>query len=122
MFGLQGDFESYLTELKKARRRTVVFLALAVIVTLFFSITSIALLLGGTLAAPFAAPSQIMQYANVETSVNLAHFFFNIAVASLIRYWYLRQDKLTTLLTQAMVIEREHETAIRILLKQRRSR
>lgn len=118
MFGLQGDFDSYLDELRKARRRSVVFLALAIAITLFFGVASLWFLMSNQVGEP----SGWFDFANIETTLNLAHFFFNVAVATLMRYWYLRQDKLTTLLTQAMVIEQKHTTAIRLLLKKRRSR
>ncbi len=118
MFGVQGDYESYLIELKRARRRSVVYLVIALAVTLTLGSMSLVLMLRN----PGIGSMPTLQFVNFETILNLAHFSLNIAVASMMRYWYLRQDKLTTLLTQAMVIEQKHDMAIRVLLKQRRSR
>jgi hypothetical protein len=60
-----------------------------------------------------------VQLNSADTALNLANFSLNFVVASIARYWFLRQDKLTTLLAEALVIENENETAIKLLLNQK---
>ncbi len=55
-------------------------------------------------------------------ALSLANISANLAVAAAVRIWYTRQDKMTTLLTHAMVLEGENETAIRVLLNKKMRR
>jgi hypothetical protein len=131
MFELQTDFEEYLAQLKRARQRTLIYLFIALGMTVTFSVMCV--LLANQLHVPgfgqleidlpdigflsqFINPSP---YSSWNNALGTALFGIQIAITSVIRYWYLRQDKLITLLTQALVIEQETEYALRLMLNNR---
>lgn len=59
--------------------------------------------------------STIFQTDNLD-ALHLSAVSANVAVAAALRIWYTRHEKLTALLTHALVLESEHETAIKVLL------
>ena len=59
--------------------------------------------------------TRIFQADNLD-ALHLSAVCANISVAAALRIWYTRHEKMTALLTHALVLESEHETAIRVLL------
>ena len=59
--------------------------------------------------------NRIFQADNLD-ALHLSAVCANISVAAALRIWYTRHEKMTALLTHALVLESEHETAIRVLL------
>jgi hypothetical protein len=59
--------------------------------------------------------SRIFQADNLD-ALHLSAVCANVSVAAALRIWYTRHEKMTALLTHALVLESEHETAIRVLL------
>lgn len=128
---LHSDFESYLAQLKRARHRTLVYVSLALSMAVSFSILCV--LLANRIEVPsfgsalnempdIGLLSQFVNfspYSAWNNALGTALFGIQIAITSMMRYWYLRQDKLITLLTQALVIEQETEVALRLMLSRR---
>lgn len=128
---LHSDFESYLAQLKRARQRTLIYLGLALTMTVSFSVLCV--LLANRIEVPSLGSafsempdigflSQFVNfspYSAWNNALGTALFGIQVAITSLMRYWYLRQDKLITLLTQALVIEQETEVALRLMLSRR---
>ena len=121
MSTLSPDFDAYIKELTKRNRVSLSILVLGTLAAAaFFGIY----LMGIAFDAPaklidsLGEPEGIpLQSLKEETSpLNLAVVCANLAVAAAARVWYTRQDKMTTLLTHALVLEGESETAIRLLL------
>lgn len=120
---LSKDFQAYVVQNQKGRRRAILYLWIAVFFTLTSSIACIGALLPEILGPTYNIPdlriSALGDWGRItdpENALNLASFSFNFVVASIARYWFLRQDKLTALLTEALVLEDEKETAIKVLL------
>lgn len=112
MLELHDDFSEYLAQIRRARKRTLAYFLLALTLTITLS-----LLFLGLANRSQSDDSTIMIWlSDPGNALDFILVPFNIVVASVARYWYLRQDKLMTLLTQAMVIEQENEMAIRLLL------
>ena len=59
--------------------------------------------------------SRLFQADNLD-ALHLSAVCANISVAAALRIWYTRHEKMTALLTHALVLESEYETAIRVLL------
>lgn len=123
---LGADFQAYIDHNTRRRSRAVIYLWTAVFLTMTFGGVSIALLLSTYLGYGLKLPgieipalAGLGQLNSAEAALNLAHFSLNLVVASIARYWYLRQDKLTALLTEALVLEEENETAIKLLLNKK---
>lgn len=115
---LHEDFDDYLAQIRRARTRTLVYFGLALLLTIALSIICLTVM-GGVRVYPL---TNFAWLADPGNALDLVLLPFNIVLASVARYWYLRQDKLMTLLTQAMVIERENEMAIRLLLNKRNNK
>lgn len=131
MLDIHSDFETYLSKLMHARRRTLIYLVFALVMALAFSLLCV--LLANNFRIPELQPlmdiipdvgflSQFVNpqpYSSWNNALGTALFGIQIAITSLLRYWYLRQDKLLTLLTQALVIEQQTEFALRLMLTRR---
>jgi hypothetical protein len=59
--------------------------------------------------------NRLFQADNLD-ALHLAAVCANVSVAAALRIWYTRHEKMTALLTHALVLESQHETAIRVLL------
>ena len=123
---LSEDFQAYVEQNTRRRKRAIIYLWTAAFLTILSSIFAILLLLapywGYAAQLPkvtIPGPRKLVQLNSADTALNLANFSLNFVVASIARYWFLRQDKLTTLLAEALVIENENETAIKLLLNQK---
>ena len=123
---LGADFQAYIDQNTRRRNRAVIYFWGAVFLTVVFGGISVTLLsskyLGYGVKLPefeFPGLAELGQLNSAEAALNLAHFSLNLIVASMARSWYLRQDKLTALLTEALVLEEENETAIKLLLNQK---
>ena len=123
---LSEDFQAYVDQNTRRRKRAIIYLWTAAFLTILSSIFAIAVLStsywGHTAKLPeieIPGLEKLGQIDSAETALNFANFSLNFVVASIARYWFLRQDKLTTLLTEALVLENENETAIKLLLNQK---
>lgn len=112
---LTEDFEAYVLELTKRNKRLLIMLmlatasaALALMVFIFATI--------GTDLPDFV---RIALRDNPNHALSAANLAANLAVGMALRIWFTRQDKMTTLLTHAMVLDNEKEAAIRVLLNKK---
>ncbi len=129
MSGLSEDFDAYVQELTKRNRFALIILIIAASVAVALLCVSLGLFAfqDNILLAAIDAEEQsvmarlakLVLNSEAMNALNLANVCANLAVAAAIRIWYTRQDKMTTLLTHAMVLEGENETAIRVLLNKK---
>lgn len=129
MSGLSEDFDAYVQELTKRNRFALIILIIAASVAVALLCVSLGLfafqdniLLAAIDAEEQSAMARLAKLvlnSEAMNALNLANVCANLAVAAAIRIWYTRQDKMTTLLTHAMVLEGENETAIRVLLNKK---
>lgn len=112
---LTDDFETYVLELTKRNRRLLILLvaatAAAAVSLLIFVLAKLNIHLPHMLDAALRG--------NANNALNAANLAANLAVGIAMRVWYLRDDKMTTLLTHAMVLDDEKEAAIRVLLNKK---
>ncbi len=129
MSELSEDFDAYVKELTKRNRFALgVLLAAASVAVLLLCVSLGLFALQGNLVLDVietdeqsiaARLANMVLSSEAMNALNLANVCANLAVAAAIRIWYTRQDKMTTLLTHAMVLEGENETAIRVLLNKK---
>lgn len=112
---LTEDFESYVLDLTKRNRRLLVMLmattAAAAIALLIFLLAQL------NVDMPYFI--DVALRGDSYHALNAANLAVNVAVGIAMRVWYLRDDKMTTLLTHAMVLDNEKEAAIRVLLSKK---
>jgi hypothetical protein len=127
MTTLSQDFDAYVAHL--SRRNSVAMavlvggmIAAAVLAALYLASLFYHLPGGGSVADLLPRDvretpifSRIFQADNLD-ALHLSAVCANISVAAALRIWYTRHEKMTALLTHALVLESEHETAIRVLL------
>lgn len=129
MSELSEDFDAYVHELTKRNRFALGVLITAAGIALVLLCVSLGLFAfqDNIVMAAIDAEEQsitarlakLVLNSEAMNALNLANVCANLAVAAAIRIWYTRQDKMTTLLTHAMVLEGENETAIRVLLNKK---
>lgn len=129
MSELSEDFDAYVKELTKRNRfalgvlitgATVAMLLLCVSLGLFaLQANPVLAIIEADEQSTMARVAKLVLNSEAMNALNLANVCANLAVAAAIRIWYTRQDKMTTLLTHAMVLEGENETAIRVLLSKK---
>jgi len=119
MSELSQDFDVYKSDLKRESRRAIRFLVAATVIAFILGLLAVAMYTTNLQLPDFADRALRGRWENV---LNAAHLALNLAVAAALRIWYIRQDKMTTLLTHALVLEQENETAIRVLLNKKTHR
>ncbi len=129
MSELSEDFDAYVKELTKRNRfalgvlitgATIAMLLLCVSLGLFaLQANPVLAVIESDVQSTMARFAKMVLNSEAMNALNLANVCANLAVAAAIRIWYTRQDKMTTLLTHAMVLEGENETAIRVLLNKK---
>ena len=118
---LSPDFDAYVDVLTRRNRVSLFVLVggmIGAVVFFFLYLAGIAFDAPKEFVSQLATDSDVpVKFVEEETNpLNLAIVFANLAVAAAVRVWYTRQDKMTTLLTHALVLEGESDTAIRVLL------
>jgi cytochrome bd-type quinol oxidase subunit 2 len=119
MTDLSRDFDTYKSDLTRESRRAIWFLVAATLIALVLGVLAVAMYITNLQLPDFADRALRGSWENM---LNIAHLSLNLAVAAALRIWYIRQDKMTTLLTHALVLEQENETAIRVLLNKKTHR
>jgi hypothetical protein len=127
MSTLSQDFDAYVAHL--SRRNSVAIgvliggmiaaavLCVIYVVSIFYHVPAVGSLQGLLPEEVRQTPilSRLFQADNLD-ALHLSAVCANISVAAALRIWYTRHEKMTALLTHALVLESEHETAIRVLL------
>jgi len=111
------DFEKKISGLKAKSRRTILFMA-SMAGAAVASYGVFALVYFGGFGIPLAEAG-IMSAVIGERAINAlsaANGAAELAGLSALRVWSLRESKMTLLLTHAMILEDEPETAMQILL------
>jgi len=112
---LTNDFEAYVLDLTKRNNRTLMFLMGA---TVLAAVSFLVFLLA-TIGIDLPQSLNTLMRGDANHALSAANVMANVAVGAALRVWYNRQDKMTTLLTHAMVLDGEKETAIRVLLNKK---
>ncbi len=128
MTSLNDDFDAYADML---RRRNGVTLAVLLSATLLTAILLIVhgLEVSGVIALPTLPFGELIPgqatWTNIFTpffnlddlnALHLSALAAQIATWSALRLWFTRQERMTTLLTHALVLENEKDAAIKVLL------
>lgn len=123
---LSKDFQTYSEQNMRRRKRAIIYLAIALLLMTLSSVFCIFILsssfFGSSAIIPDISIPALGEWGELSDAGNalgMTHFCFNLVVAGIARYWYLRQDKLTSLLTEALVLEDENEIAFKLLLNKR---
>lgn len=112
---LSEDFETYVLDLT-ARNRRMLWLMIAATLA---AILAFAIFVWALVMRDLPWPLNSLLRSDPGNALNMASLAANFAVATALRIWYLRQDKMTTLLTHAMVLDGASDTAIRVLLNRK---
>lgn len=115
---LSEDFETYVLDLT-ARNRRMLWLLMAATIG---AIVAFSIFVWAMLMRDLPWPMSALLRSDPGNALNMASLAANFAVATALRIWYLRQDKMTTLLTHAMVLDGASDTAIRVLLNRKTKR
>ena len=133
MSTLSEDFDAYVAHL--SRRNSVAIgvliggmiaatiLAVIYVASIFYHVPGVGSLQGLLPEEVRQTPilSRLFQADNLD-ALHLSAVCANLAVAAALRIWYTRHEKMTALLTHALVLESEHEMAIRVLLQKEMER
>jgi hypothetical protein len=128
MTSLSTDFDTYAAVLLRRNR-----LAMTVLMTAFVLTLALALLyvlevlgmpllphipLGEMIARTGFWSSVVAPFVNLDdiNALHLSALTAQVAAAASLRLWFTRQERMTTLLTHALVLEGENEAAIKVLL------
>ncbi len=112
---LNQDFDQYVSQLTQENRNAITFLVGATALAAVF--LGVFLWMISLENRPF-----YLNWAfrgDAGNALGVANICANLAVGAALKIWYTRQDKMTTLLTHAMVLSGEEETAIRVLLNKK---
>lgn len=115
MTALSQDFEVYVLELTKRNRRMLLLLIGATLL----AIAAFLIFIWALLSQDLPGPLEFLLRQDAGNALSAANLSANLAVGAALRIWYIRQDKMTTLLTHAMVLDGASDTAIRVLLNKK---
>lgn len=128
MASLSEDFDAY-SDVLRRRNRTALFVLMAatlltavLIIAHGLEVTGLVRLptvpLGELVADAASWPSIFQPLLNLDdlNALHLSALSAQIAVWAALRLWFTRQERMTTLLTHALVLENEKDAAIKVLL------
>ncbi|MEL7129267.1 MAG: hypothetical protein AAGK23_06950 [Pseudomonadota bacterium] len=113
---ITADFDRRILALTNKNKRTVWFLMVAIGLAMLsyavFLLGQFGILPGSDIASPATGLLGDRAGNALWAANNLA----NMAAGAALRVWFIREGKMTLLLTHAMVLDNEKDTALRVLL------
>ena len=112
------DFEKRVEELTRKNRRAVRFMMLAIAMAAAAYVVFLGLQIAP--AMPYLPPQLTASWMGDSAGNALwaANNLANLAATAAVRIWFIRERKMTLLLTHAMVLNDEADVALRILLNE----
>ncbi|MEM9669379.1 MAG: hypothetical protein AAF950_10680 [Pseudomonadota bacterium] len=112
------DFERRVEELSRKNRRTVmVMIALIGLAALAYAVFLVAQFTGGAFGLTDRTLGGVLG-DGAGNALWAANNMANLAATAAIRIWFIRERKMTLLLTHAMILDDDADIAMRILLNE----
>lgn len=128
MSSLSTDFDAYAAMLNRRNRLAMVVLMTATVMTGLLAVAHfmesfgwlppVRLPLDGLVSGEDLLTRAIGPFVDLDdiNALHMSALTAQIAAAAALRLWFTRQERMTTLLTHALVLEGENEAAIKVLL------